>query len=293
MRLPGYSTHGCHDRMDGGSPMADKITIKDRLATIPKYFSPQDLGVILVMAVLAFLTSSLGLSHVLPGGSAPGLVHGFLKLPGPGAGIFISSAFICLWLVLGLLLIKKPGTAIAMAILIFIFMVGLSLVMGSHFYIDYLLIMVAIIIEIFGLLAIERKPWSYVFPVFLALMGVITLVLMAAGQAKMGENGAAATVFPLGYAATGIIALCLAVICFMYPMKYVAGAGISQMFYITYCWLFNGSKGFATWVPAAPAIPTLLAFALVCGSLMAAVAYGIYLIWKSYNNQSLGKPNKL
>jgi hypothetical protein len=269
--------------------MVDKTTLKDQLAKIPGYFSPQDLCIILVMAVLAFLTSSFGLSHVLPGGSPPGLVHAFLKLPGPGAGIFISSAFICLWLVLGLLLIKKPGTALAMAVLIFLFMVGLSLVMGRQVYVDYLVVMVAIIIEISGLLALEKKPWSYIFPVLLALMGLITLALMAAGEAKMGENGAAATVFPLGYAATGIIALCLAVICFMYPMKYVAGAGISQMFYITYCWLFNGTKGFATWVPTAPAIPALLAFALVCGSLMAAVAYGIYLIWQSYNNHSPGK----
>src|SRR5208283_4735747 len=142
--------------MERGSSMADKITFKDRLATIPGYFSPHDLCIILVMAVLAFLTSSFGLSHVLPGGSAPGLVHAFLKLPGPGAGIFISSAFICLWLVLGLLLIKKPGTAITMAVLIFIFMVSLSQVMGKHAYFDYLLIMVAIVIEISGLIYIEK-----------------------------------------------------------------------------------------------------------------------------------------
>ena len=294
MRLPGYSTHGCHDRMDGGSPMADKITIKDRLATIPKYFSPQDLGVILVMAVLAFLTSSLGLESCSSRGFCPGSGSWFPETSGPGCRHLHQQRIH--------LPLAGPGAApdkktwdcnrhgnpdIHLHGRSFTgdgksFLYRLPAHHGRHYH-----------SRSFGLLAIERKPWSYVFPVFLALMGVITLVLMAAGQAKMGENGAAATVFPLGYAATGIIALCLAVICFMYPMKYVAGAGISQMFYITYCWLFNGSKGFATWVPAAPAIPTLLAFALVCGSLMAAVAYGIYLIWKSYNNQSLGKPNKL
>ena len=81
--------------------------------------------------------------------------------------------------------------------------------------IDYLGLVVAIIVEIAGLLALEKKPWRYIFPSFLAIMGIITLMLMATGNAKMGENGAAATVFPLGYVVTGILALCLAVILFM------------------------------------------------------------------------------
>lgn len=269
--------------------MTDDITFKDRLAKIPGYFTTNDLLIILGLAIIAFLTGSFGLQHILPGGSAPGLVHGFLKLPGPGAGIFIGSAFTCIWLVLGILLTKKPGTSLAIAILTFIFAAVSSLVLGLGVRMDYLLIMVAIIIEIFGLLSIEKKPWSYIFPAFIAVMGIITLLLMATGQAKMGESGAAATVFPLGYAVTGIIALCLAAICYVHPMKYIAGAGAAEIFYIVYCWLFNGRSGFATWVPVTAAIPALLAFALVCGSLMAAIAYGMYYFWKLYNDRSFGK----
>jgi len=270
--------------------MTDEKATADLLNKIQGYFTLQDLIIIGILALLAFLTSSFGLSHVLPGGSAPGLVHGFLKLPGPGAGIFISSAFTCLWLVLGLLILKKRGTAIAMAVLIFVFMLLSSLVIGRGVRLDYLVVMVAIIIEIFGFLALEKKPWKYVFPVLLVLMGGITLALMLTGNAKMGENGAAATVFPLGYAVSGILALCLAAICFVYPAaKYIAGAGCSQVFYIVFCWLFNGKSGFATWVPVAPAIPALLTFAFVCGAVMAVLAYGFYRLWNIYSHHSIDK----
>jgi hypothetical protein len=246
------------------------------------YYSPQDWGIIVVLAVLAFLSSSFGLAYILPGGGGSSFVHGFLKLPGPGAGIFISSAFICLWFVLGLLLIKKTGTAIVMAILMVAFALVLGLLMKGNIRIDYLLVLVAIIIEVAGLLPLEKKPWKYIFPSIVGVLGIITLALMLTGNAKMGENGAAATVFPLGYAVTGILALCLAVICYYYPMKYVVGAGFAEMFYIAFCWLFNGKSGFATWVPVTPAIPALLTFALVCGSVMAAIAYGFYLLWEAY-----------
>ena len=196
-------------------------------------------------------------------------------MPGQGTGIFNVSAFTCLWLVLGLLIIK-PGTALFIAVLIMIFGLAISLALGGHHgeftsqtgicleelpplqeqrtpalshrterpltvdrpwwvqqgekllhpgtsqgsvirrtnvpsYRLNLDLVVAIIVEIAGLLALEKKPWRYIFPAFLAIMGIITLVLMLTNNAKMGENGAAATVFPLGYAATGILALCLAV----------------------------------------------------------------------------------
>jgi hypothetical protein len=270
--------------------MTDEKNATRMVNNVQGYFTPQDLCIIVILALLAFLTSSFGLSHILPGGSAPGLVHAFLKLPGPGAGIFISSAFTCLWLVLGILILKKPGTAISMAVLMFVFMFIASLVMGKGVTPDYLIVMVAIIIEIFGLLALEKKPWIYLFPALLVIMGVITLALMLTGNAKMGENGAAATVFPLGYAVSGILALCLAAICFVYPTsKYIVGAGCSQVFYITFCWLFNGKSGFATWVPVTPAIPALLTFAFVCGALMAAFAYGFYLLWNTYTPHRVDK----
>ena len=77
----------------GGIP--EESVQKSRLETITGYFSAYDWGTIILFAIVAFATGSYGLRYILPGGTAPSFVHGFLKLPGPGAGIFISSAFIC------------------------------------------------------------------------------------------------------------------------------------------------------------------------------------------------------
>jgi len=273
-----------------GYLMTDEKDVPNTVNKLHGYFTRQDLIIIVILALLAFLTSSFGLRYILPGGSASGFVHGLLVLPGPGAGVFISSAFTCLWLVLGLLILKKHGTAIAMAVVTFVFMLLASLVMRRAVTPDYLIVMVAIIIEIFGLLALEKKPWRYIFPLFIGIMGVITLTLMLTGNAKMGENGAPATVFPIGYAVTGIIALVIAVILFMYPAwKYVVGAGCSQVFYITFCWLYNGKSGFASWVPVVPAIPALWTFAFVCGAVMAVLAYGFCLVWNTYSRHSIEK----
>jgi hypothetical protein len=224
-------------------------------------------------------------------------------MPGPGAGIFLTSAFICLWLVLGVLLIKKPGTAIAISILITVIMLVLGLIITGFLvhnnpeFSEYsfplesqtLLVLVAIIIDGAGLLPLEKKPWQYIFPPFIGIMGIITLALWLTGNAKMGENGAASTVFPLGYVVCGILALGFAVICWSYPMKYVVGAGFAEMFYITFCWLFNGKSGFATWVPVTPAIPPLLTFALVSGAFMAILAYLVYMLWNTYAGQGAAK----
>jgi len=254
------------------------------------YFTQRELLIILALAVIAFLTAGFGINQILPGGGASSFVHGFLKLPGPGAGIFIGSAFTCLWLVLGLLLIKKPGTAILMAALIIVFSLLLSLARAGNVRLDYLMLVVAIIIECAGMLPLENKPWKFLFPSLVSIMGLITLALMLTGNAKMGENGAAATVFPLGYVVSGILAIAIAVILWMYPTsKYIIGAGCAEVFYIVFCWLFNGKSGFATWVPVTPAIPALLTFAFVCGALMATIAYGFYLLWNTYAAQGAAK----
>jgi hypothetical protein len=316
--------------------MTENLNFNNLWEKISGYFTRNELIIILILAILAYLTGTYGLNYILPGGPGSGFVHGFLKLPGPGTGIFNVSAFTCLWLVLGLLIIKKPGTALLIAVLIMIFGLAISLALGGHhgeftsqtgianngnagsnsttsnigsavqgsaggeapvggtssgtpsggqpfLRIDYLGLVVAIIIEISGLLAMEKKPWKYIFPAFLTIMGIITLALMLTGNAKMGENGAAATVFPLGYVVTGIIALCLAVILFMYPAwKYIVGAGCAEMFYLVFCWTFNGKSGLFSWAPVAPAIPPILTFAFVFGAVAAAIAYGGILLWDTY-----------
>jgi hypothetical protein len=269
-----------------GDQMKDNLLQNNRGEKIRGYFTSQELVIIIALAIIAFLTANFGLNHVLPGGGAGSFVHGFLILPGPGTGVFIGSAFICLWLVLGLLLIKKPGTAILISALIMILTLVFVLARAGNVRMDYLALMVAIIIECAGMLPLEKRPWNYLFPAVLTILGIITLVLMLTGNAKMGENGAATTVFPLGYAVTGILSLCIAIICYSYPSaKYIAGAGCAEIFYIVFSWLYTGKTGFASWVPVVPAIPPLLAFACVCGALMAVFAYGFSLLIESYTRQ--------
>lgn len=334
--------------------MTDNLNLNTMWKKASTYFTRNDLIIILIIAIVAYLVNTYCLTFILPGGPGPGLVHGFLKMPGPGTGIFNVSACTCLWLVLGLLIIKKPGAALSIAVILIVIGLAVSLAFGGHHAsstsqgqtpaalngssasqtatapandtsvnrtttqgngsaqgpeakastsattasrtstqastggfpavrINYLDLIVAIIIEGAGLLALEKKPWRYIFPAFLCIMGVLTLVLMITGNAKMGENGAAATVFPLGYAVTGILALCLAVILFMYPAwKYIIGAGCAEMFYLVYCWTFNGKSGLFTWAPVPAAIPPVLTFACIFGAVAAAIAYGAVLIWKTY-----------
>lgn len=247
------------------------------------YFTSHDLLLIGAIAILAFLTGTFGLNRVLPGGSPGGFAHGFLVLPGPGAGVFFTSAVTCLWLVLGLLLIRKTGTAIAIAAIVMSLCLAGSLAGFRMIRVDYLAVMAALIIECSGLLPIDRKPWSHLFPSFLAILGVVTLALMLTGNAKTGENGAAATVFPIGYAVTGILALALAIIVFSFPSaKYIAGAGCAEIFYLVFSWMYAGKTGFGSWLPIPIVIPPVLAFACVCGAFMAVLAYGIAMLMESY-----------
>jgi len=334
--------------------MTDTLNLNTLWKKASTYFTRNDLLIILIIAVVAYLINTYCLNFVLPGGPGPGLVHGFLKMPGPGTGIFNVSACTCLWLVLGLLIIKKPGTALSIAVLLIVIGLVVSFIPLGHngsstsqsqtftasngtnasytetthanntsvnttasqgnvsaqgpeartstsattasrtssgtssggfpaIRINYLSLVVALIIEGAGLLALEKKPWRYIFPAFLTIMGIITFALMLTGNAKMGENGAAATVFPLGYVVTGILALCLAVILFMYPAwKYIIGAGCAEMFYLVYCWAFNGKSGLFSWTPVPAAIPPILTFACVFGAVAAAIAYGAVLLWKTY-----------
>ena len=175
-----------------------------------------------------------------PGGKCAGTGPCIPETSRPGAGIFIASAFTCLWLVLGILITKKPGTVILITVLLIIFSLVFSLAMGGHggygghastgnsstsggsaverpaggemsaagasggaptggqqpVRLDYLALVVAIIIECAGMLALEQKPWKYIFPSLLSIMGIITLALWLTGNAKMGENGDCCNGFP-------------------------------------------------------------------------------------------------
>jgi len=245
------------------------------------YFSFRELGIIALLAVMAVLSGTYAPMYLLPGGSIGGFVHGFLVLPGPGAGVLIFGGILCFWLTLGLLFIKKPGTAIVISLLV----IAIDLLVGqqavSIHAIDVVLF-VAIIVEILAVLPLEEAPWKHIVPVVLAILGAITLFLFITGQAKMGENGAAATAFPLGYVVIGMISLCYAVICYRYPAKYLSACAIANMYYILHFWLFWGASFGARFPVSLDIIPVLLCVAAVGGVVFATVAYLIDLLWKMY-----------
>lgn len=246
------------------------------------YFSFRELGIIALLSILAVFSGTYAPVYLLPGGSISGFVHGFLMLPGPGAGVFVIGGILCFWLVLGLLLVKKRGTAVVMSLLV----VAIDLLIGTQaisIHAIDVIVIVAVIIEILTMLPLENTPLKYVTPALLAVFGATTLLLFLAGQAKMGENGALATSFPLGYVVISLVALCYAVICYRHPAKYLAASAIANMYYILHFWLFWGSS-FAGRVPVAlDIIPVLLCVAAVGGVLFASGAYAIDLLVKAYS----------
>jgi len=263
---------------------------------VKDYFTLKEWEIIASVAIIASLIYIAGFPALLPGGSASAFAHGFLKMPGPGAGIVVASGYICFWMVLGALLIRKPGTALASLLFITVILNLVKLVYPIQTvgnlcdpFIVVLMIGMAVIIELTAGLPLEKAPWRYLFPSLAGILGIITLLLMVTGNAKMGEDGVAATFFPLGYAASGILGVGLAVICIAYPTaKYIAGAGFAQIFFIGFAWMFrgmtgfDGKSGFASWAPVPVAVPAVLTFSCVCGALMAGLAYGVCHLRNAY-----------
>jgi hypothetical protein len=243
------------------------------------YFNLKELGLILLLSVLAAVSGALVPSYLFPEGTISDFVYATLGLPGPGAGVLVFGSILCFWLLVGLILVKKPGTAVAMAVAIIAF----DLLFGNQVVVLQImdvLLFVALIIEAICLLPADRQPWKNILPVCLAGLGLVTLALALFGQAKQGEADIAVTQFPLVYYIFGILGLCYALICYRYPVKYLLAAGIANMYYILHFWLFWGD-GFASRFPPDPAmIPVLLLVVLLGGVLSASMAYGVKLILK-------------
>jgi len=77
------------------------------------YFTLREMGLILILSVIAAITGALVPSWLFPEGRISDFVYGTLGLPGPGAGVLIFGSILCFWLLVGLILVKKPGTGLA------------------------------------------------------------------------------------------------------------------------------------------------------------------------------------
>lgn len=240
------------------------------------YFSFRDLGLMFVLALLAVLAGLYGPQYPLPGGTIAGLVYNVLELPGPGAGVLIFGGIPCFFLILGMLLIKKPWTAVITSV----FIIAIDLLMANQVSLHTLdvYLFIAIIIEIIALLPVEKSRWKYLVPGILALLSILVIVQMLTGQAVTGEDGAIAAAIPPGYVGIGLLGVLFAVVCYFYPLKYFIAGAIANLYFLFHDFLFWGSNGFATALPVLPALPVLVLAALTGGLVSATVAYGIDLV---------------
>jgi hypothetical protein len=256
------------------------------------YFNPKELGIILVLSILAAVSGALVPSYLFPEGRISDIVYGVLNLPGPGAGVLIFGGILCFWLLAGLILVKKPGTAVAMSLILIAF----DLLFGSQAIIiqsQDVLIIVAIIIEAVCLLSFDRDPWKRILPVCLAVLSLITLAIALFGQAKQGETDIPLAQFPTVYCIFGILGLCYAFICYRYPVKYLVAAGLANMYYMLHFWLFWGDDFASRFPPDLFMVPVLLLIALLGGAIFASAAYGLELFWdrySAYKHKSSGIP---
>jgi hypothetical protein len=263
--------------------MNENTTHKEKLPKPHLYFTPRELLIIGFLAFLAVLTGTFAPKylHLGDGGIVPTITHTILKLPGPGTGLMFFGGALCFWLILGLLLIKKPWTAAVMSVLV----IALDLLIGqesvsaipmSVHSLDVILF-IGIIIEVLAMLSWEKPPLKYVVPGILAGLGAITLLVYLSGQNKTG------------YVILAILAFCYALIFYRYPMKYLAAGAIATMYYILHFWMFCGDS-LAARFPATPVlIPIILCAGIVGGVLFATAAYGIDMLLKIYMDHDSGK----
>lgn len=243
----------------------------DQIAENTLYFTLRELGVILLIALLAAVSGALVPSWLFPEGTVSTIVYGWLGLPGPGAGVLIFGSILCFWLLAGRILVGKPGTAATIAIAI----IAIDLLFGSQTVLVQVLdviLIVAVIIEAVLLLPAVPRSWNRVLPAALAALSLYTLVIAAAGMAAAGEADAAVSGIPYGYYLFGIAGLCIAAGTSRIPPEFTLAAGIANLYYLLHFWLFWGSS-FAGRFPPDPAmIPVLLLVALAGGVVAAAAA---------------------
>jgi hypothetical protein len=245
------------------------------------YFNLKELGIILVLSVLAAMSGALVPTYFFPEERISDIVYGVLNLPGPGAGVLIFGGILCFWLLVGLILIKKPGTAAAMSMVLIAFnllFVSQAVIIQS---LDVLFI-VAIIIEAVCLIPGGYKQWKNILPFSLIVLSLMILALAFLGQAKQGETDIPLAQFPIIYCVFGILGLCYAFISYRYPVKYFIAAGLANMYYMLHFWLFWGDGFASRFPPDLAMIPVLILVALLSGVIFASVAYGLELAWDRF-----------
>jgi hypothetical protein len=260
----------------------EKIT-NDRFRRIREYFSPKEWGIIVLLSVLTVIIGTVLPRYLVADGKGimPAFVHGILKFPSPSAGFIVFGGLLCFWFILGLLLIRKPWTAIVMSILVMAidFLIGQQPVPITPTNLHSLdaIMLVAIIIEILTLFSWEKSPLKYVMPVILAGFGAIILFVYftVSGQDR------------IGYVLIAILAFGYAVVCYQHPLKFLAAGTIASMCYLGHFWIFfSASVKTLNWSPTMDITLVHLCIVAVGGALFATVAYGVEKLLKSYTGHN-------
>ena len=245
----------------------------------PGFFTPFELGLLLIIAVLTVICQSYLTRYLFPGGDISVFVYNTLNLPGPGSGVFLFGSIQIFWMILAVLIIKKPWTAIALSIIT----IALNLLIAEELNLSTLdvIFFIAIIIEALPYIKTGLKPLKYILPTILIILSIMTLAVLVTGNAKMGESGEPVMQFPFGYTIFCLLGLLLSVICFFYPLKVVFAGGIANIYYAIHIWLFWGGDGIATRFPVSyDTIPVILLIALTSGiisSMLAICLVNIYI----------------
>jgi hypothetical protein len=248
----------------------------------PVYFSLRELGEIALLAILAVIIGIDGSQYLLNGEASTGIISEILNLSGPGAGIPLFGAVICFCLVLGMVVVKKPWTAIITSIIV----IALILLLVGPVSIDSVdgYLFIAIIIEVAALLPVSEKPWKYLLPGILVLLAGFALARVLLGLGGTGGISTVATISPAGYFITAGLALCCAAICFYFPLKYLFGSGIANACFLMNIFLFQGRGVFASVnLLAMPKIPVIILAALVGGIFAAGAACEIEWISRYFS----------
>ena len=203
------------------------------------------------------------------------------ELPGPGAGVLVFGSILCFWLLLGLILVKKPGTAAAMAMVL----IAIDLLFGNQAVIIQsldVLFIVAIIIEAVCLFTAADPSWKYLLPLVLIMLSLVTLGIALLGLAKQGENDIPLVQFPTVYYVFGILGFCYAVICYRHPGKVLCRSRSCQ-YVLSAAFLALLGRWFCITVsPGSRHVAVLFLVALLGGIISASTVYGIEFLCKQY-----------
>jgi hypothetical protein len=231
--------------------------------TTPYYFNLKELVIIIIIGVLGAIAGQWVPYYLMPGGQIPNLVHTMLHLPGPGAGIVIFGGILCFWLLLAAAVIQKRGATILTSIVIIAvnLILGYSLLGTTAGIFEPLI--VAILIELFLILPIERSILRYALPIVFGAFIIICLAQLAAGQVIWLQGQSLWPGVPLMLVLGAILALGSA----KYPSKYVTAGAFANLGYLIYFFAEPGGKGWPTVIHA----PPLVVVALVGGGLVGGV----------------------